>query len=180
MPPDLQLVPDATRDFVDAMSTLASGVALVTCWVGDRPWGVTVTSFVSVAADPPTVLVSLRSNTTAARAIAETGRFGVGVLAESQLAVARHGSAPGAMKFLEPFIDAADGRSESPAVADALAQLDCEVIDAVEVADHIVFFGRVLSARTPCAGPPLVYHRRAYGTVAGARRSERSIQCLSS
>ena len=67
MPPALNLITDPTRestpisDFADAMSTLASGVVLVTGWVGDRPWGMTVTSFASVSAEPPTVLVSLGS-----------------------------------------------------------------------------------------------------------------------
>ncbi len=69
MPPALNLITDPMQepapiaDFVDAMSTLASGVGLVTCWVGDRPWGMTVTAFASVSAEPPTVLVSLGSAT---------------------------------------------------------------------------------------------------------------------
>ena len=51
----------STAEFVEAMSALASGVVLVTCWVGDRPWGMTVTAFASASANPPTVLVALSS-----------------------------------------------------------------------------------------------------------------------
>src|SRR5262245_27546130 len=107
MPPALKLITDPTgesapsSDFVEAMSALPSGVALVTSWVGDRPWGMTVTAFASVSAEPPTILVSLGTETTSARAITATGAFGVSILAEEQLAVARRGSEPGAATFLE-------------------------------------------------------------------------------
>ncbi len=55
----------------------------------------TVTAFASVSIDPPTVLVSLRSEATSARAISDTRSFGVSILAADQLPVARYGSAPG-------------------------------------------------------------------------------------
>lgn len=162
-------VPQSARatEFVDAMSALASGVVLVTCWVGDRPWGMTVTAVASVSADPPTVLVSLGSQAAGTRAITATRRFGVSILAEGQLAVARYGSAPGTTKFLEPFTDWHGGRSASPVVMGALTHLDCEVTEAVQIADHSVLFGRVCAVRPSHGGTPLLYHRRAYRTVAG-------------
>src|SRR5213595_4294500 len=92
-----------TREFTSAMSALASGVVLVTCRVDGRPWGMTVTAFASVSADPPTVLVSLGSDTRGARAIRAARRFGVSVLAEEQLAVARRGAKRRAAKFIEAF-----------------------------------------------------------------------------
>ena len=131
-------------EFAEAMSAHASGVVLVTCEVGGRPWGMTVTAFASVSADPPTVLVSLGSETTAARAIAATRAFGISILGEDLLPVALYGSIPRATKFLEPLIEA--GRSSTNAIGGALAHLDCELTDAVEVADHTVFFGRVRAA----------------------------------
>ncbi len=168
---DLHLVADPTplpapiTEFAAAMSALASSVVLVTCWVGDRPWGMTVTAFASVSIDPPTVLASLRSEATSARAISDTRSFGVSILAADQLAVARYGSAPGTMKFLEPFTESGAGESASPVVAGALAHLDCELAEAVQVADHSVLFGRVRAVRASRAGTPLLYHRRAYRTL---------------
>jgi flavin reductase ActVB len=152
-------------DFADAMSTLASGVVLVTSWVGGRPWGMTVTAFTSVSADPPTVLVSLRSDTATARAIAETSRFGVSILAADQVDVAAHASVPAAPKFLEAIAAAGGAHCGSPAVAGALAHLDCELAHLVEAADHSVFFGRVRTAARWAAHPPLLYHRRRYRTL---------------
>jgi flavin reductase (DIM6/NTAB) family NADH-FMN oxidoreductase RutF len=168
MPPDLKLITGPAPEsvaigvFADAMSALASGVVLVTCWLGDRPWGMTVTAFASVSADPPTVLVSLHSEATSTHAITEARRFGVSILEAGQLAVAHRGSAPGVTKFLEPFTESDDGPSTSPVVARALAHLDCELSEAVQVADHTVFFGRVRHACASPAGTPLLYFRRAY------------------
>jgi flavin reductase (DIM6/NTAB) family NADH-FMN oxidoreductase RutF len=175
----------STADFAQAMSALASGVVLVTCWVGDRPWGMTVTAFASVSADPPTVLVSLSAGATSACAIMATKRFGVSILAADQLAVARHGSTPGATKFLDEHTDARAGYSESPVIAMALAHLDCEVTETVEVADHTVFFGQVRAVPELHLGTPLVYQRRGYRTLAEPvrhphRPTERSLRCLSS
>jgi flavin reductase (DIM6/NTAB) family NADH-FMN oxidoreductase RutF len=170
----LKLVTEPARacapapEFADAMSALASGVVLVTCRLGGRPWGMTATAFASVSADPPTVLVSLRSEGASAAAIEASRHFGVSILADGQEAVARRGAAPGAPKFVDHLV-----------VAGALAHLDCEVFDAAEVADHTVFFGRVLSARVLHEGEPLVYHRRDYRTVSDPEITK-EMRCLSS
>lgn len=172
--------------FTEAMSALAGGVVLVTCWFENRPWGTTVTAFASASADPPTILVSLRSDGTTSRAISEQESFGVSILAAEQIAVARYGSAPGTPKFLEPFAEPGDGSSTSPVVAGALAHFDCELVDDVQIADHTVLFGRVRAARASHRGKPLVYQRRAYGTLAEIShahtptRTGRSLECHSS
>lgn len=176
----LELTGEPTRasasssEFVDAMSALASGVVLVTCRVGDRPWGMTVTTLASVSAEPPTILVSLGSDTASARAITMTRRFGVSILRAEQLAVARLGSEPGAAKFLEPFVDEGDAHSTSPRVADALAHLDCEVTQVVRVADHTIFIGRAHGAEASHGGAPLLYHRRAYRALPNPDQARRA------
>ena len=186
MTPRLTLITDpaaelaSTPEFADAMSELASGVALVTCRVGDRPWGMTVTAFASVSAEPPTVLVALSSDAASTAAITATQQFGVSILAAKQLDVARYGSAPGASKFLEAFVDSGDRRSASPIVAGALAHLDCRVADSTQVADHTVFFGRVRAVRASSNGAPLLYHRRDYRMLAEPvptrQNAERSVR----
>jgi 3-hydroxy-9,10-secoandrosta-1,3,5(10)-triene-9,17-dione monooxygenase reductase component len=155
--------------FRNAMSELAGGVALVTCRVDGRLWGMTVTAFQSVSADPPVVLVSLESGTTAAGAVAVRGRFGVAVLAADQEDVARDAAERGAAKYLDPSV--LDG---------ALASLECVVIDRSHVADHTVFFGRVLAARSAGRGAPLVYHRRAYCTLAHQEDHDHAARSLPS
>src|SRR4051812_49632589 len=106
MPPALKLITDPPReaaplsDFVHAMGMLASGVVLVTCRIDGRPWGMTVTAFASVSADPPTVLVSLDSGTAGARAIAAAGGVGGGNLSPEQGDGAKDRGTRGAAQFL--------------------------------------------------------------------------------
>ena len=143
-----------TSAYREAMSELASGVVLVTCSVGGRPWGMTVTAFQLISAEPPVVLVSLDSGTRTARAVQAQRRFGISILAERHAELARSCARPGAAKYLDSF-----------EVDDALAELDCEVIDTVRIADHVVFLGRVRDVRVVGDEPALVYHRRAFRAV---------------
>src|SRR6476620_3723267 len=167
---------DPTASFADAMSTLASGVTLVTCRLDGRPWGMTVTAFASVSAHPPTVLVSLRSDSPGARAIAVTGAFGVSILSRDQTEIAQYGAAPGAPKFLEALVEPRDRVSVSPAIAGALAHLDCDVVRTLEEADHTVFFGRVRAAHRRWGGAPLIYHARGYRSFLASKPTERNLR----
>jgi flavin reductase (DIM6/NTAB) family NADH-FMN oxidoreductase RutF len=138
--------------FKDAMSALAAGVVLVVSPVEGRPWGTTVTSFASVSADPPTVVVSLRTGSIAARSVTRSGWFGVLVLGAGQRELARACAVPDVAKFLTP-----------DAFAGALAMLTCSVERTVAVDDHTLFVGRVRTALpSHDASAPLVYHRRSY------------------
>ena len=163
----------APADFTEAMSAHAGGVVLVTCLLDGRPWGATVTAFASVSADPPTVLVSLRTEGSAARAIAATGSFGVSILVAEQRAVARHGGAARAAGFLDRLVERG-APDASPAVAGALAHLDCALHEAITVAGRTVFFGRVRAARATPRGAPLLYHRREYRELAAADTDHRT------
>jgi len=136
--------------FLDAMAELARGVALVTCALDGRTWGTTVTSFTSVAVEPPTVLVALRSDSRAARAIAAEGRYGVVLLSAYQLELARTAATPGAAKFID------DRRLRG-----ALASFDCDVVGTAVVGETTVFYGEVRTARAG-GGRPLLHHRRGY------------------
>jgi flavin reductase (DIM6/NTAB) family NADH-FMN oxidoreductase RutF len=162
--------------FAEAMSRLAGGVAIVTCSRDGRPWGTTVTAVASVSADPPTVLVSLGSTASSTDAIAVTARFGISILDQRQQLVARYCSLPGAPKFLEPFTR--EAHSESPMVTGALAHLDCELVEQLEVADHTVFIGRVSEARSARRGRPLLYFHRDYRGLADThtRRHRRGVR----
>lgn len=168
--------PDPAVSFADAMSTLASGVTVVTCRLDGRPWGMTVTAFASVSANPPTVLVSLRSDSPGARAVAATRTFGVSILSRSQTEIAEFGAAPGAPKFLEALVEPRDRNGASPAIAQALAHLDCDVVRTVEEADHTVFFGRVQAAHRRWGGAPLIYHARGYRSFLAPAPTERNLR----
>jgi flavin reductase ActVB len=165
---DELLVPD----FRAAMSRLATGVVMVTTWVDQQPWGLTISSCCSVSASPPSLLVSLGSHTTSARTAIADGAFGVSILGERLLDAARFGSAPGRPKFVSRYCGAAsaDERtiSFSPAVTGALAHVDCLVSRVVEYADHVLLIGAVRSVSVATGDTPLLYYSRAYRVLGSA------------
>ncbi|MEZ5101657.1 MAG: flavin reductase family protein [Thermoleophilia bacterium] len=153
-----------SRSFRDAMGQLASGVVMVTCHVDGRPWGLTVSACCSVSLEPPLLLVSLAERTVSAVAIGEHGRFGVSVLGERGVEVARLGSAPGQPKFVDGHVldPGSPVRSATPVVAHALAHVDCAVERRVPAGDHVIYLGRVLDVHRQPGDRPLVYYARSY------------------
>ena len=191
MPPALKLITDptpesaSTAEFVDAMSALASGVVLVTCWVGDRPWGMTVTAFASVSADPPTVLVSLGS------ADDERARD------HGDAKLRRQHPRRGAARRRPPRLGA--GRDQVPRAVRRPGRREQREPGRRRRARPPRLRARrrrpgrrphdLLRPRSRCTGvthggTPLLYHRRAYRTLgdraAGRPPTERKLRCLSS
>ena len=164
-------VPDSML-FREVMSHLASGVVLVTASIEGRPWGMTVSAACPICIEPPTMLVSLGSRTALAKALAETYRFGVNILGEGALGVARFGSAVGQPKFLDEGLGLDPG-TEHPATVmldGALGHLDCEVVDVIAHGTHSIFLGRVREMRVQDhrARRPLVHYRRSFWKVGRA------------
>jgi flavin reductase ActVB len=157
--------------FREAMSHLASGVVLVTASIDGRPWGMTVSAACPMCIEPPTMLVSLESRTTLARAVGETNRFGINILGERALEVARFGAAVGQPKFLDDGLGVELGELH-PAelmLEQALGHVDCDVVKVIDHGTHTIFLGRVRETGVRDDGPsPLVHYRRNFWKVGRA------------
>ena len=70
----------ARRDFIQAMRSVANSVAVVTTDGAAGRHGATVSSFCSVSADPPSVLVCLHDDSRIAQYVRENGCFCINVL----------------------------------------------------------------------------------------------------
>ena len=157
--------------FRESMSQLATGVVMVTCWLDGKPWGLTVSACCSVSVEPPLLLVSLNRQTASARAINADASFGVSILGERLIDVARFGAAKGQPKFVDRFcrVDE-DGEhvAGSPVVAGALAHIHCKVEQQIEAGDHLIYLARVDSVLLENGDRPLVYYARTYHRLAGS------------
>lgn len=166
------------------MRMFPNGVALVTNWVDSRPWGLTINTFNSVSFDPPQVLVSLSRHTASFGAIQKTRHFGISLLSNGQVEIARFGAAPGEPKFLEEYTAdrlerANDGPSDvnfvpvslSPMIRGAHRHVDCEVADVFDGGDHGLVLGDVRGVRRSATNgkvAPLLYYDGEYRHL-GAR-----------
>ena len=144
--------------FREAMSHLASGVAVVTTRRPDgAPCGLAATSLTSYSAHPPSLLVSIWHGSRCHEALELCGHFGVHLLRADQLDVA-HGFAD--RESVDKFarLDWSwDG--DVPELAQTLVYLRCRRAENFVRYDHTVLIGDLESGRLE-PGEPLVYSRR--------------------
>jgi len=157
--------PAADRDaFVQAMRGAVTGVSVVTTDGPAGRFGLTVSAFSSVSADPPMVLVCINGRSPACAAVRDNGRFCVNVLSTAQRRIADAFAGRPVSGTPYDFTAARwDARFRgAPALADAIASFDCAVETAIQSGTHTVFIGRAVAVRQG-AGRPLLYTDRAYG-----------------
>ena len=166
---DAMDAPDA-QAFKDVMSMLASGVTVVTTLCDGAPYGLTVSAFTSVSANPPRVLVCLGNDTDTMPLIDRSRCFAVNILASRQAALG-----PRFAKLVpgvgDPFaaLRYRAERTGAPILPDCLAWLDCRVTSVLPAGDHTVFIGDVEAAAAhEQGGEPLLYYRRGWRTLGGS------------
>jgi flavin reductase (DIM6/NTAB) family NADH-FMN oxidoreductase RutF len=145
------------RELRDAFGRFASGVTVVTTRHEGRTYGMTANAFVSVSLDPPLVLVSVHNRAHMNQLLPLTGRYGVSVLAEEQLALSHHFAGRLVEGIEVGFFD----RAGVPLVEGALAHFVVEVTDAHRAGDHTLYIGRVESFEFR-EGRPLLFHSGRY------------------
>jgi flavin reductase (DIM6/NTAB) family NADH-FMN oxidoreductase RutF len=144
--------------FREAMTHLASGVAVITARRADGPpCGIAVTSLTSYSAHPPSLLVSVWHESRCHTALAESEHFGVHLLKSDELALAQ--------RFADRSLeDKFEGLAwgwdrDVPELAGTLAYLRCRRAANFVKYDHTVLIGDLEGGRLE-QGAPLVYARR--------------------
>jgi flavin reductase (DIM6/NTAB) family NADH-FMN oxidoreductase RutF/DNA-binding GntR family transcriptional regulator len=148
---------------------LASGVTVVTAEAGSRRHGMTASSVTSLSTEPPMMLACINNAVPTAEAVSASNRYVVNVLGEDQGELAKQFSTASRDKFRGVAVHS--GMLGLPLLSDALAHIECEVVETVVGGSHTIFLGRVVSA-TAGNGQPLTYFRGGYGRFAFARDDE--------
>ncbi|WP_411102554.1 flavin reductase family protein [Streptomyces sp. cmx-4-9] len=157
--------PPAVDDagFRDAMAAFPCAVTVVTAYDGARVHGTTVSAVASLSRNPPLVMVALAEDSELLAVIRRSGRFGINVLADGQEDWARAFAAKGRDKGAGIPLTDEGGVPRLPGVP---AWMACRVAALTPGGDHVIVQGAVEYADTR-PQPPLVYHRRAFGTCTG-------------
>ncbi len=167
--------PSSTAPSVDAahfrhvVGHLASGVTVVTTAADGRRHGMTASSVTSLSVDPPMMLACINNAVPTADAVTESGHYVVNVLGEHQGELARQFATSSRDKFRG--VSVRTGLLGLPLLGDALAHIECEVVERVVGGSHTIFLGRVVSA-TAGDGQPLTYFRGGFGRFEFARDDE--------
>lgn len=129
--------------------TMPSGLYIVGSRAGDRRNGMTLNFATQVGFDPKLLAVSVEKEAVTHELISEGGAFVLNVVDREDRAIVR--------KFTKPVeVDAAaktlngfpfhDGRTGAPVLDQALAYVECEVRQTVDVGSHTLFIGEVVDA----------------------------------
>jgi flavin reductase (DIM6/NTAB) family NADH-FMN oxidoreductase RutF len=132
-----------------------------------------------VSFEEPIVMASVSPKHDTFPLIDASGEFAVSILAGDQIAAGQYFSYPGrklhhiAAEFLQPWPDSGDG---PPVVRNAVAWLRCEVFQKMAMADHELFFARVVAVVPGrLKEPPLLYSSRMGWRVTGDKARESGV-----
>ncbi len=153
--------------FREAMSRLGAAVHIITTTGKSGKAGFTATAVASVSDSPPTVLVCLNRKSQITPVMRENKVFCVNTLASSdeELANVFAGRSGHFMADRFKFGEWTTLETGAPVLTNAIAALDCRVLEMKSVATHDIYFGEVAAIRLANAEKALVYHARAYKHV---------------
>ena len=154
------------QEFKDALKLWASGVSVVTANSSDGEVGMTATSFASVSMDPPQILVCINDSAETGVAILEDKKFAINILTTAQEQVSNQFAGGSSMQERFANVVWHKGELGLPVFDEALASLECTVVQQVRAGTHWIVIGEIQS--TQCqSGDPLLYFNSSYRKVAG-------------
>lgn len=162
---------DQTRDgglsvadpqvFRHVVGHLTSGVSVISTANDGIRSGMTASSVTSLSMDPPMMLVCINRAAPMASSVSHARCFAINVLSDRGAGLARQFATPSDDKFRD--VSVTEGLNGVPLLDDALAHLECEVVEEVMGGTHMIFLGRVVRASAAAEGEPLAYFRGKFG-----------------
>lgn len=131
------------------------GVAVATVDADGSRLGLTLSSLVSLALEPPLVGISVARQAAFHELLREAGGFAVSLLAADQADLAQH-FARGVPPIAMWQGVAVRESSRGPQLEGAVGWLECELAGELEAGDHTFFLGRVERADPGTDRPPLL------------------------
>lgn len=157
----------AREHFRQAMRGLVGAVNVVTTVHQGERFGLTATAVCSVSADPPRILACVNVTGRTFRALLDSRRMAINVLAHDQQTIAQAFA-----KFSggedDPFAVAGRwcvGHTGAPLLEDALVSFDCVVAEFFVTPSHAIVIGEIRDMHVADQRPPLMYFDGVFGSV---------------
>lgn len=144
------------------MGRFATGVTVVTTRYGDQISGMTANAVMSLSLDPPLIVVSVDCKSNMHGHLTQGQCYAINVLKHDQEDLSRRFAKPGPKDFSDLKLTVAE--TGAPILADALAYVDCRVVEVASAGDHDMFIGEPVAGET-YNGQPLLFYSGQYAQL---------------
>lgn len=151
-----------SEQFRHVIGHFVTGVTVVTTERDGEPLGTTASAIASLSLDPPMLIACMNRGSATGQAIRATRRFAVNVLGIGQDDLAVRFGRKGGDKFDGVRVRA--GIHDQPLLSEALAHVECRVVEEAEGGTHLIFIAEVEGA-VAGQGAPLAYYRGQFGLL---------------
>lgn len=166
----LSTADSVARTLRDVMGRFVTGVAVITADSDGEQVGLTANSLTSVSLDPPRVLFCVGHRSRTGRLIRAAGAFAVNILSREQKQICRRFAGPCEDRFRGGgTVARATG---APVLDEAIAYVDCRIVDVFDGGDHAIVLGEVEEAGVLRDAEPLTFFRGSYTPPAQVERSD--------
>ena len=144
------------------MGRFATGVTVVTTRYGEQISGMTANAVMSLSLDPPLLVVSVDCQSNMHGHLTQGQCYAINVLKHDQEELSRRFAKPGPKDFSDLKMTVAE--TGAPIFVDALAYVDCRVVEVARAGDHDMFIGEPLAGET-YDGEPLIFYSGQYAQL---------------
>ena len=147
------------------MGRFATGVTVLTTGVGDEVSGMTANAVMSLSLDPPLVVVAVEKSASMHGLVQQGQCFAINILKREQEELSNRFAQRGPKDFSDLATKVAE--TGAPILADALAYVDCRLVEIAAAGDHDMFIGECLTGEVG-EGAPLIFFAGRYGELTEA------------
>ena len=140
-----------------ALGRIASGLFVVTAKCEDKEDAVLASWVNQCAFDPPAVTIALATLRQARLLVEGAGAFIVNVLPKDDMTLLKHFSRPPEDIF--KGVKTRKGLEGIRILSDAVSYLECEVVQAIQSGDHVLYVGEIVGGKTLKGGDPYTHVR---------------------
>ncbi len=143
----------------------ATGITVLSTIADKETWGMTANAVTSLSLEPPLVLVAVVRNSATDGYLKTSRCFALNILSAEQKNLSTRYSGPGPRDFSD--LDTKTAVTGCPILADALAWVDCRVVDIFSGGDHEIFVGEIVAGDAhEGEKKPLVFYGGQYARLA--------------
>ncbi|HBP11193.1 MAG TPA: hypothetical protein DD452_04555 [Nitrospina sp.] len=140
-----------------ALGRIASGLFVVTAKCEDKEDAVLASWVNQCSFDPPAVTIALGVMRAARLLVEGSGAFIVNVLPKDDMTLLKHFSRPPEDIF--KGVKTRKGLEGIRILSDAVSYLECEVVQAIQSGDHVLYVGEIVGGKTLKGGDPYTHVR---------------------